>query len=106
MHDSFEGSSILNNALDNDDILAKLKEQIENHSGRNLTVDIEALRAIYRKFDRERTKEDYDLLERFLRRNPVFTALRAQVDMSCIYDLLKCLELQKRKAGDIVYRYG
>lgn len=42
MHDSFEGSSLLTNrALDNDDILAKLKEQIENHEFNSLKVDIE-----------------------------------------------------------------
>ena len=42
MHDSFEGSSKLTNmALDNDDILAKLKEQIENYEGKNLYVSIE-----------------------------------------------------------------
>jgi hypothetical protein len=40
MHDSFEGSSRLTN-LNNDDLLAKLKQQIDDHEARSLRVDIE-----------------------------------------------------------------
>ena len=40
MHDSFEGSSKLTN-LNNDDLLARLKQQIDDYEGRSLRVDIE-----------------------------------------------------------------
>ena len=56
MEDSFDSQS---NLSSNTQILEKLKEQIATHEDEKYKVDIEHLRAIYRKFDRDRTKHDY-----------------------------------------------
>jgi hypothetical protein len=84
----------------NTNLLDKLKEQIAGHEDQKYKVDPAELRSIYMKFDRDRTKQDYLLLSNFFHKNPVFSALRSQVDQSCIEELLKNFELEKKVKGD------
>ena len=106
VNDSFDESRAVSHGSGITELFAKLKMQIENASDAKYDVPLTEIRRIYGKLDRDRTSEDYDKIEYYFWKNPIFKTLRTQVDHQCIIELLKSLQLERKPKGTVIYRYG